>query len=110
MEVTPLGVYDPIILTDEETYAFWAGECWNHLVNGEEIIFNEDGTMYPYADHLADLDPFSEDSIDETASEESASPQGSNSSLPLIAGGAAAVIVCASAAVILTRKKDAKKD
>ena len=110
MEVTPLGVYDPIILTDEETYAFWAGECWNYLVNGEEIIFNEDGTMYPYADHLADLDPFAEDSIDETASEESASPQDSGSSLPLIAGGAAAVIVCASAAVILTRKKNAKKN
>ena len=76
MKVTPLGVYDPIILTDEETYAFWAGECWNYLVNGEEIIFNEDGAMCPYADHRADLDPFAEGPIDETASEKSAPPAG----------------------------------
>ena len=109
MEVTPLGVYDPIILTDEETYAFWAGECWNYLAGGEEIVFNEDGTMYPYADHLAGLDPSAEYPIDETAFEEGTPPQDSGSSLPLVAGGAAAAAICVSAAVILARKKNVKK-
>ncbi len=54
MEVTPLGVCDPMILTEEATFGFWSGECWNYLVLGLDIPFREDGTMLPYAEYTAE--------------------------------------------------------
>lgn len=109
MEVTPLGDHDPIILTGEDPYAFWSGECWNYLVNGQEFLINEDGTICSYAEYLAFSDSFIETPVDETSLDESTPSQNSGSSLPLIAGGVAVAGVCIGAAVIRTRKKNVKK-
>lgn len=108
MEVTSFAGYDPAVLAEEETYGFWRGEGWQYIVNGEDIPFVEDGSIYPYADYIADVSEegaFEELPEEEQLYEEGGDADGGSSPLPLVAAGVAVVVVGAGAVTALARKR-----
>lgn len=118
MERTSLCGYDPAILTEEETYGFWSGECWRYFVNGMDCAFNEDGLILPYAEYISNMsddtildDAFSDNTIsDNTPSNQSQKENNTSQPLPLIIAGVVVVVVLiVGAAIILPRKKKRRK-
>lgn len=125
MEVTPMGAYMPELMTDEETFGFWKGECWRYFVNETELVLQDDGTILPYAEYVEDylgnegLDGDSETQSNGADSKgtdskgadsdggESEEDAGTNTAVIWVIIGAA-VIVCAvgvAVAILLCRRK-----
>lgn len=115
MERTSLCGYDPEILTEEETYGFWSGECWRYFADGLDfVVFGDNEQLLPYAEYISDMsdDTFSDDTISgDTISDNSPSNHNNNNQpLPLIIAGVVVVVVLiVGAAVILPRQKKRRK-
>ena len=122
MEVTPLQGYDPMILIEEDTFAFWSGECWRYIMESIEIPFNEDGTMYPYAEYISGMETPDDVSAEASAKTTDKKPSDSTEtavarpveswviSLPLVIAVIAVVAIVVVVVVVLLRKKKAVKN
>lgn len=122
MEVTPLSFYDPMILVEEDTFAFWSGECWRYIMESIDIPFNEDGTMYPYAEYISGIEPPDDVSAEASAKTTDKKPSDSTDtaavqpktdrviSLPLVIAVIAVAAIAVVVVVVLLRRKKAAKN
>lgn len=114
MEITSIAGYEPEILTEEEVYGFWSGECWRYFADGLDIVSGEDGLMIPYAEYISSIsgNPPSDDGDSNDGSplrpDENGDLNDQSPLLPWIAAGAGVAVLGAVVAVLLIRRKKSK--